>query len=86
MGYCKKHGPIVGGRLCLTCGLNGEKPRSKFLKRSPLPWRIETGGKKKMSAIVAANGRLVAGSLICEQDEETIANHKFILAALEGIK
>lgn len=85
MGYCKTHGPVVGGRLCLTCGIKG-LVKTRTPKHSPLPWRIETGGKKKMSAIVAANGRLVAGSLICQQDEETIANHKLILEALEEIK
>jgi hypothetical protein len=59
---------------------------SSLKAMSPLPWRIETGGKKKMSAIVAANGKLVAGSLVCEQDPETVANHLQIVIWANGIE
>ena len=50
---------------------------------SPLPWKVvATGGKRKTSAIVAANGKVVAGSLICEQTPEDMANHLHIVDLL----
>ncbi len=37
---------------------------TEMLKKYPLPWRV-SADKPGMSAVVAANGRAVAGSLIC---------------------
>lgn len=49
----------------------------------PFPWRHETDGKL-MSAVVAANGRVVCGSLICQQPRQTATAdrqaHAFITA------
>ncbi len=52
------------------------------LKHSPLPWKI-VANSRKMSAVVSGNGKLVAGSLICEQQEaQRITDHKLIVTAV----
>ncbi len=67
--------------------------RQKLLKRAktiaargkraaPLPWRVVKHGGPGMSAIMAADDTLVAGSLLCRVDARTIANHKLIVTAV----
>jgi hypothetical protein len=42
----------------------------KSYKIHPLPWKHKTDGKK-MSAVVDDDGKVVCGSLICQQDSPT---------------
>lgn len=51
----------------------------------PLPWRHDTNGRT-MSAVVAANGKVVAGSLICEQARPAADRqaHAMIVAAVNA--
>ena len=51
----------------------------------PLPWRHETD-YKKMSAVVASDGCVVCGSLICEQTnaENVIKAHALIVECVHA--
>ena len=54
---------------------------SEMRKTYPLPWKHETNGGQ-MSAVVADNGCVVCGSLICEQGHMATAKrqaHAFIV-------
>jgi hypothetical protein len=52
-------------------------------KIHPLPWRHQTDGKR-MSAVIDAEGKIVCGSLICQQSDpdKTRETHAFIVKAV----
>lgn len=52
-------------------------------KHSPLPWSHWTGSGGT-SAVLDAAGKVVSGSMIIKQSPESIANHKLIVASVDG--
>jgi hypothetical protein len=55
---------------------------TEMKKHYPLPWSHSTNGRA-MSAVVASNGRVVCGSLICQQVRPAASrqSHAFIVEA-----
>lgn len=53
------------------------------MKTNKLPWKWVGDTDRKMSAVVDADGTVVCGSLVCQQNSrEIIGSHKLIVEAV----
>ena len=62
--------------------------RKKKVEPSPFPWRHHNDTKTRITAILDANGNIVAGSLLCSYAdyERTAANHALIMHWMQKAK
>ena len=58
----------------------------EMLEKYPLPWTHALNKRTKVSAVVAANGHVVCGSLIMQSETGSRQAHAFIVENLRGIK